>query len=296
MDLSFKRTIELAYGDMGKNWLQQLPQLLNDFSKKWDFKFLNLVDNLSYSFVGLVELNANHELAILKMTPPREHIISEIHCLHCFKKNVPKIYQFDENHHAFLMEYLKPGFSLKQTVKSGDDEAATKIIAQVILALQSDQELNFSFKHLADLIPDLSYLKGHVDNYFFSKAESLFRDLTADRTKDVLLHGDLHHDNVIRHLNQWKVIDPHGYIGDPAAEVGAMIRNPMDSFPTYRSLSTVIENRIKILAEELPFEVDKIKAWTFCMTMLSAAWNVQDFGPEAKVDIEIAKVIDQIKL
>ena len=36
----------------------------------------------------------------------------------------------------------------------------------------------------------------------------------------VVLHGDLHHDNVLRDGDGWVVIDPHGYVGDPGSRAG----------------------------------------------------------------------------
>ena len=58
------------------------------------------------------------------------------------------------------------------------------------------------------------------------RVESIFNELCADCSNDIILHGDLHHDNILQSDTSWSVIDPHGYIGDPCAEVGPMIFNP----------------------------------------------------------------------
>jgi streptomycin 6-kinase len=151
-----------------------------------------------------------------------------------------------------------------------------------------------SCKHLSDLTESLLLLKGHLESATLAKAVSLFRDLSADRTQDVLLHGDLHHDNILNSDSSWKVIDPHGYIGDPAAEVGVMIRNPIDCFPTDKPLKKIIERRLKILSEMLPFDPKKIQAWAFCLTILSAAWDFEGYGRIPKETIKIALVVDKI--
>jgi streptomycin 6-kinase len=127
-------------------------------------------------------------------------------------------------------------------------------------------------------------------------SEIRIHELTADHSQDVLLHGDLHHDNIICQGSSWKAIDPHGYLGDPAAEVGVMIRNPMDSFPDYQSCAQIIDTRLQILKEELPFDPQRIKAWLFTLTLLSAAWNMQDFDQLAKTEIELASLIDKVKI
>jgi streptomycin 6-kinase len=298
MELSqtFVSNIHAIYGEAGQIWLKQLPAHLADLSQLWNFRFIQPVSNLTYSFVGLVELNDNRETAIIKTAPNGYRLIPEVHWLQCIKNGVPKVYAADEQKNAFLMEYLTPGNSLKSIVQAGHDEKATRIICQTILELQSQQLKKFSFKHLSELAKDLSQLKDHIDKHTLSKAESLFRDLTADRSHDVLLHGDLHHDNIISHSASWKVIDPHGFIGDPTAEVGAMIRNPNDCFPQNRPLAVIIETRLKVLTEELLFDPQRIKAWAFCMTILSAAWNIQDFGTTTNFEIAIANAIDRTKI
>jgi streptomycin 6-kinase len=58
-------------------------------------------------------------------------------------------------------------------------------------------------------------------------AESLFRELIASSESPVLLHGDLHHFNILSARRQpWLAIDPKGVAGEPAYEPGALLRNP----------------------------------------------------------------------
>lgn len=139
-------------------------------------------------------------------------------------------------------------------------------------------------------------LKNQLDNRTLSKAESLFRELTTDRTQAVVLHGDLYHDNILSSGTIWKVIDPHGYVGDPVFEVGAMIYNPGDYFPHERSISQVVERRLHILAEELQFDPQRIKAWAFCKTALSIAWTVEDHGTIPAFEVNVLSSIDQVKI
>ena len=59
------------------------------------------------------------------------------------------------------------------------------------------------------------------------QAESLFRELLGSAEPSVLLHGDLHHFNILAGQRRpWLAIDPKGMAGEPAYEVGALLRNP----------------------------------------------------------------------
>lgn len=270
--------------------------MLSQITKKWDLVFLNPMPDLTYHFVGKVKL-VTGETAILKMGPSlAKSIAIEATWLRAFKQGVPKVYWYDEAYNAFLMENLQPGIPLKAMVKKSD-EAATRIICRTILDLQHHQEKTVSCKHISELAYSYAFLEGKIDAKLLSQAQTWFQELSTPSPHDVLLHGDLHHDNILSSGNTWKVIDPHGYIGSPTFEVGPMIYNPGGAdFPSERVLAKVIERRLKILAEELPFDAKRIKAWTFCMTILSMAWTVEDhlFVPE--FELAVAKIIHNTPL
>lgn len=296
LNASFISNIHDVYGLEGDSWLKELPQLIEELSNNWDCQFLHPLSNLSYSFVGLVKMRANSKSAIIKIVPANGNIISEMKWLSCMEKGVPQIYFSDEKRNAFLMEYLEPGYSLKKLVTAGDDDAATKIICQTIRNLQSQHRTDFNFQHLSELPKALTILENRFDARLLSQAKAWFHDLTMDRSNDVILHGDLHHDNILSSGNEWKAIDPHGYLGDPAAEVGAMMKNPIDCFPMNRSLSEIIERRLNIMAHELPFDAKRIKAWAFCMTVLSAAWSLEGHGAVTELEMNVASAIDKAKI
>ncbi|MDF2940745.1 MAG: strB [Gammaproteobacteria bacterium] len=289
----FVSNISEIYKEAGKRWLESLSERIRALSDQWGFKLIKPIPDLSYHFVGLVEYKGQR--AIIKMGPDAESLEPQVNWLTAIGKAMPKVYAFDAKLNAYLMEQIEPGYSLKSLVKTGDDDKATRIICELISALQSKQSaVKGQFKHLSELAKDLSILKGHYDKKLLSRAESLFHELSQDRSQDVLLHGDLHHDNILQSASGWKVIDPHGYIGDPAAEVGAMIRNPYDCFPQDRSLAQTVDRRLKIMAKELPFDPQRMKAWAFCMTVLSDAWTFEGHGKVTEQ--ELASAIYQVKL
>ncbi|MDF3034612.1 MAG: strB [Alphaproteobacteria bacterium] len=297
LNSSFVSNIHDLYGKGGDAWLKNLPDTLNQLSTLWQFSFLNPIPDLSYNFVGLVKMKATGKAAILKMAPKgMESLVTEMRWLKHIGKGVPEIYEFDEMHNAYLMEHLDPGHSLKSLVRAGNDNEATRIICQTIRSIQSPPPGELNFPHLSEFSKAFPLLAGKFDARLLSKAQSLFNDLTLDRTGDVLLHGDLHHDNILASDAGWKAIDPHGYVGDPVAEGGAMIRNALDCLPHSHSIPNSVERRLKIMADELPFDAQRIKAWAFCATALSAAWSVEDHGSAPELVLQVAAAIDQAKV
>src|SRR5438034_7921749 len=101
---TFIANIRGLYGDSGDAWIKELPSLLDQLGSKWDFRFLHVMPDLTYNFVGLVEMLETGETAILKMGPTSKTIETEVRWLECFEQGVPKIYGYDPEHYAFLME------------------------------------------------------------------------------------------------------------------------------------------------------------------------------------------------
>ncbi len=289
----FVDNIKEIYLEIGHQWLLNLPTQVIQLSEKWGFEFTQTMPELSYSFVALVK--CQNKPAIIKIAPPQQSLARESLCLSSFHKDSPIIFHFDEKSNAILMEYIYPGEPLKNLVKAGQDEQATKIICGIIRELRfQDIPQQHSFKHLSELANDLSILKGHFDEKLLNKAIYLFQELTVDRSEDIMLHGDLHHDNILSSDHGWKIIDPHGYIGEPTAEVGAMIRNPYNCFPTDKPLRKILERRLSILKAELPYDIERIKAWCYCISVLSVAWTYEGFKKVNASEVALVQALSQV--
>lgn len=282
-----------AYGHEGQQWLKHLPILIEKLTAQWQLEFLHPLPNLTYSFVSLVLLNGRR--AILKLAPRNGNILTEIKWLTCMEKGVPSVLLMSENDHAFVMEYLEPGISLKKLVIERKDDQATKIICDVIKNLQAQHRSGCVFKHISEFAKDFEILNHNFDAKLLSQAKSWFNQLTSQRHDDVVLHGDLHHDNILSADTTWKAIDPHGYMGDPVAEVGAMFKNPLDCYPNHLPLQRIIERRLNIMIDELPFDKQKIRAWAFCLTVLSAAWYFEDHQQVSDLVTQVAIAISTIR-
>lgn len=57
----------------------------------------------------------------------------------------------------------------------------------------------------------------------------------------VLLHGDLHHHNLLRSVDGWAAVDPKPLLGDPEFDVTAFLWNPVDETPTPERTERAIE-------------------------------------------------------
>ncbi|KYG66425.1 hypothetical protein AZI86_05085 [Bdellovibrio bacteriovorus] len=287
----FKDRIFEVHKENGLKWLDQLPGLMSEFERRWDFRFISPVKNLSYGFVAEVEYQ--NRTAILKMNPDAGIITKETHWLNGFSKVTPKIFADASAEGVFLMEKIEPGFTLKTLVQNNEDEKATRIVCDMVKALQSTPYKSDEFPHLSEM-KHISLLHGHYDKDLVEKAESLYTDLTHKSSSDVVLHGDLHHDNILSCGNSWKVIDPHGYIGDPVFEISPFMYNPLDVLPSAENLESILRRRTEILAEEMSFDPYRMRAGAFCMMMLSMAWTYEGTGKVPLFEARAARILSAL--
>lgn len=125
------------------------------------------------------------------------------------------------------------------------------------------------------------------------KARRMADELLADQ-EPRLLHGDLHHENVLRcdrpGGSTWLAIDPQGVWGDPAYEVANLFGNPRD-VPEI----TLAPNRPARLAWTLSALLghcpNRMLRWAFVHSCISAAWSIED-AEDPTYRLRVAALID----
>jgi streptomycin 6-kinase len=126
-------------------------------------------------------------------------------------------------------------------------------------------------------------------------ARNVSRDLLRSDTA-TLLHGDLHHENVMRTRRHgrpaWVAIDPQGLWGDPAYEVANLFGNPLG-----HPFVTDDPDRPARLANELAGRLGLSRArvvrWAFVHSCISAAWSIQD-GHDPSHRLQVARRIREV--
>lgn len=260
------------YRERGKQWLDDLPRLVANIEAAYGLSNLEPVKNLSYNYV-LTGFQAS-KAVILKLGLDIDGFKREAAALMAFS-GFGVVAVLIENNGLLLLECASPGVSLKSYFPQNDDEAIN-ITANMIKRLhQAPIPSAHAFPHIKDWLEALDgNLK--IPEQTLQKAKKIRDQLLKTAEPDVLLHGDLHHDNVLQNGNDWMVIDPKGVIGEPAYEVAAFIRNPMPELLTHENAPNIIHNRITRLAGLLELPSQRILDWCFVQAVLSWAWAIED--------------------
>lgn len=188
-----------------------------------------------------------------------------------------RLLHYDEGAH--LMEYAA-GDELVILVKRGEDESATRIIAQVIKQLHSVPQnaphdglftLNRWFGELFNKAA--TDRQAGVESIYVRSA-SLAQRLLADQREVRVLHGDIHHRNIRQSSRGWLAFDPKGLVGERTYDCANTLCNP--PMPELAHNETRLLTNAAILAEALALDLRRVLAFTYTYACLNASqWSLR---------------------
>ena len=292
-----ERTIVARHGPAGQEWLDDLPRRVAALERSWG---LRLGPPFGYPSVNYVAPGTRRDGSpvVLKISFDDIGMIPEMAALQLAGgEGFVRLLEVEPDGHAFLMERAVPGDML---IDHPNDEAATRIAARVMLASWRAAPDGHPFPTVADWGRGFERMRarfhggtGPLPSDLTSRAEQLFANLVASSAESVVLHGDLHHYNVLRHGAGWLAIDPKGVVGEPTYEVGALMRNRLPDLNDAARARRLLLRRIRIIADETGLDHDRMRRWTIAQALLSAWWTIEDAGDVADAQdvIQVAELL-----
>jgi streptomycin 6-kinase len=260
------------YAYKGVQWLSKLSEFTSEIEKKYKLTQLKPVKNLTYNYV--LSGFQGSQPVILKLSLDIDGLKREACALKAFA-GFGVVTVFAEDDGMLLLECAIPGDSLKTYCPEKDHEAVLITCDCLNRLHQALIPNDHRFPRIEDWLLALDK-DVHIPTHYLLKARKLRDELIATSATPVLLHGDLHHDNIIKNGNDWAVIDPKGVIGEPAFEVAAFIRNPIPQLLTHDDATSIIERRIAQFSERLKLPVHRIRDWCYVQAVLAWVWAIED--------------------
>lgn len=279
----FARNVRGAFRQEGDRWLRDLPTLIADLARQWDLA-VGPPFELSYNYVAPARRGDGTD-AVLKVGVPDAELAREIMAVRLYAGDgMCRLLEADDARQAMLLERLSPGEMLVGLAAT-DDAAATRIGADVMRRLWRPVPVlpdGRWFRPIAEWFLAFDRHRvayggsGPFPSVVLDRADALARDLLASAPTEVLLHGDLHHSNILSSQpDRWLAIDPKGMTGDPGYEVGPFLLNPWTS----RVVDVQFQRRrLDILAGELGYERARLRDWGIAHAVLSACWSAKEGG------------------
>ncbi|MEX0665698.1 MAG: aminoglycoside phosphotransferase family protein [Acidimicrobiia bacterium] len=254
----------------GAAWLAELPDVLAECKQRWS---LSVGDPYPGSFVSLVmpATDADGGEAVLKIQFPHPECEHEAAALEVWDGGgVVRLLEHAPEMHALLLERCTPGTHLSA---SDPHEALTVLIG---LLPRLWKPASAPFGSLAEEaqawargLPRQWERAGEpFERELVDTAVDLLRSLAESQPEQVLLHQDLHADNVLAARREpWLVIDPKPLVGERAFAVAPIVRSNELGHGRDHVL-----HRLDRLTDELGLDRDRARGWTIGQTL---AWAIE---------------------
>ena len=292
---NLQQNVIQTWGDAGRAWLAQLPERVAALAQKWNLRDLKPVTPLSYNYV-LKGIDATHHVPIvLKLSCDPVEFMREVSALTIYNGNACiKLLAHDVELGAMLLEQAIPGITLKSLFPQQDSRALEHTVAVMnhLHAAVVPDNAHDQFPVIAQWLQEL-HTTVKISGYHLEKAQDLAKDLLQTSAPSVLLHGDLHHNNVISVADRWVAIDPKGVLGEPLYEIGAFVRNPIPELIDQPDVVARIARRLDHFSDILHADRQRVKAWCYVQALLIYCWS-SPASDESRYWLFEAEVIDKL--
>jgi streptomycin 6-kinase len=265
------------------------------YSQKWN---LTNMEKLASTFTSdIYQADSKHGKVVLKILNElgiKDELPGTYFLDNCQGRGCVNLYEFDEK--ALLIDYLE-GENLYQFSKTGQEEQASKVFCEIIKKIHGVKVIKHidklnDFKILFDVFRKIKAPSDLLE--IMDKGKHLSEKLLASQNIEVLLHGDLHHENIMSNSKgEFVCFDPKGFRGDPAYELGTTLKNPWD-YPEISQDLELFQERAKFFSRELGLCFERVIEYAFVHICLSIAWALEDqcdYDHQAKIIRKINQII-----
>jgi streptomycin 6-kinase len=176
---------------------------------------------------------------------------------------------------ALLLERAMGSGSVAEMSRNGRDDEAMRILCEAGAGLHAPR----AEAPPASLVPLERWFRqlwptAEAEGGVFAKSAAAARPLLNAQREIGVLHGDLHHGNVLDFGPRgWLAIDPKGLIGDRGYDHANMLCNPDVETATAPG---ALARRVEVVSAASGIEPRRLLSWLLAYCGLSASWTLSD--------------------
>ena len=200
--------------------------IVEKYRKQWELSEIEFKSEFSTNSLIFYAVSKQYGKVILKILLPN-NFDKEIPTLKLFQgENFCKLYEYSFEDRVYIMERIVPAHTLYESAPRNE---RIKIAGEIFKGLHKTDLPDSTFPTYTEWFEagkegtknreDCEDLYQYLDS-----AERMLTDICKKYSRNLLLHGDLHHENILKNeKGGYTVIDPKGVIGDPVFDLSRFI-------------------------------------------------------------------------
>ncbi len=214
---------------LGTERYNERISIVEKYKKQWELSEIEFKSEFSFNSLIFFAVSKRYGKVILKILINNgfDEDYKEMLALKLFQgENFCKLYEYSFDDKIYIMERIVPANTLYESAPRNE---RIKIAVEIFKRLHKTDLPDSTFPTYTEWFEagkkgtknrkDCEGLYQYLDS-----AERMLADICKKYSRNLLLHGDLHHENILKNENgSYTVIDPKGVIGDPVFDLSRFI-------------------------------------------------------------------------
>lgn len=265
---SLRQITEAREGSAGTAWLASLPRLADELLQRWDC--VPAGPPVSGK-VGIVvpATSAAHGDVVLKVSFPHPANVHEPTAYETWQgRGAVELRERDNASFAMLLERAGPDRPI-DAIPVDDAFAIAGTLARE-LAVPAPPHLPRLSDRANGWTETLRLAATRMPSHVVGAATETVRDLCRTQP-ETMVHGDLHFNNVLRGVREpWQVIDPRGWVGDPAYDAITLLRTTAIHLLDPDDFAWAIPRWVTIFAAAAELDREHVRRWAQVRAVIRA--------------------------
>ncbi|MFL6152579.1 MAG: aminoglycoside phosphotransferase family protein [Ornithinibacter sp.] len=277
-------------GPTGAEWLATVPRLVAEGLQRWGLA-VDGAARTGYTAI-VVPVRRGVQRLVLKVTWPHPEAVHEALALRTWAgEGAVRLVAALPSDGLLLLERLDADADLTGLWV---DEAC-EVVGELLGRLQVPAPPQFLRlgPYLAPHLERMARRPG-VPRRVTQRTVGLARELLADDGPQLLLHTDLHYENVLRRRDgAYVAIDPKPLAGHPGFDVFPVLHNRVDELGTGAAMRWSVRHRLTLVAEAAGIDVEEARIWSLLRAGIEVSWTSVEENPERlSLTIALHKALD----
>lgn len=279
VDILSLEGFEIHESEFEMDFYEKVLRNIQTYAGKWKLSSFHLIKSSSIKHVFSCISESLGNVVLIIANPSSREFTTELSTLREYNgRRFCKVFEYDIENGVILEECIKPGNTLREEISLDKRLLLFSEIYKDLHITPSDAEIYPTYTGWVNRITEYMSKRDDCKELYLhmKRARDICILVSSKYSQKLLLHGDLHHDNILLgNEGEYRIIDPKGVIGDPVFDIARFILNEFSSEINMESFEKIIYI-ISKFEEKLNIPSSVLRQCLYVETAMAMCWCVED--------------------